>query len=154
MIGVLRCEPDGTITQRNGAAAALLAETPGGGDVATLGALVPTRLRSRAEQGWVEVPEEFVGGSGLWLRIIADVIGLPVRVVGTAESAAHGAAMLAAVGAGAFDSVGEVCEAAVELGGITEPGLDVEVYTDVYRAYRDLYPALADSFHRLSGLDT
>ena len=35
--------------------------------------------------------------SDLWLRIIADVIGLPVRVVGTAESAAHGAAILAAV---------------------------------------------------------
>lgn len=106
----------------------------------------------------IELGEVRVSGGGassdLWLRIIADVIGLPVRVVGTAESAAHGAAMLAAVGAGAFTSVAEACEAAVELGEFTEPGRDVAIYTDVYRVYRDLYPALSDSFHRLSGLDT
>jgi xylulokinase len=106
----------------------------------------------------MELGEVRVSGGGassdLWLRIIADVIGLPVRVVGTAESAAHGAAMLAAVGAGAFGSVAEACEAAVELGEFTEPGADTGIYTDVYRVYRDLYPVLREPFHRLSGLDT
>jgi len=106
----------------------------------------------------MELGEVRVSGGGassdLWLRIIADVIGLPVRVVGTAESAAHGAAMLAAVGAGAFDSVAEACEAAVELGEITEPGADAGIYTDVYGIYRDLYPVLREPFHRLAGLDT
>ena len=105
----------------------------------------------------MELGEVRVSGGGassdLWLRIIADVIGLPVRVVGTAESAAHGAAMLAAVGAGAFDSVAEACKAAVEVGEITEPGQDAAIYDKVYRVYRDLYPALRDSFHRLSELD-
>ena len=106
----------------------------------------------------MELGEVRVSGGGassdLWLRIIADVIGLPVRVVGTAESAAHGAAMLAAVGAGAFDSVAEACEAAVELGEITEPGADAGIYTDVYGIYRDLYPVLREPFHGLAGLDT
>jgi len=106
----------------------------------------------------MELGEVRVSGGGassdLWLRIIADVIGLPVRVVGTAESAAHGAAMLAAVGAGAFGSVAEACEAAVELGEFTEPGPDAAVYTEVYRVYRDLYPALRESFRRLSELNT
>ena len=106
----------------------------------------------------MELGEVRVSGGGassdLWLRIIADVIGLPVRVVGTAESAAHGAAMLAAVGAGAFDSVAEACEAAVELGEITEPGADAGIYTDVYGIYRDLYPVLREPFHRLAGLDS
>ena len=106
----------------------------------------------------MELGEVRVSGGGassdLWLRIIADVIGLPVRVVGTAESAAHGAAMLAAVGVGAFDSVAEACETAVEVGEITEPGQDAAVYDEVYRVYRDLYPALRESFHRLSYLDT
>ena len=106
----------------------------------------------------MELGEVRVSGGGassdLWLRIIADVIGLPVRIVGTAESAAHGAAMLAAVGAGAFDSVAEACEAAVELGEITEPGADAGIYTDVYGVYRDLYPVLREPFHRLAGLDT
>jgi xylulokinase len=106
----------------------------------------------------MELGEVRVSGGGassdLWLRIIADVIGLPVRIVGTAESAAHGAAMLAAVGARAFGSVAEACEAAVELGEITEPGADTGIYTDVYRVYRDLYPVLREPFHRLSGFDT
>jgi xylulokinase len=106
----------------------------------------------------MELGEVRVSGGGassdLWLRIIADVIGLPVRVVGTAESAAHGAAILAAVGAESFDSVAEACEAAVELGEITEPGADAGIYTDVYGVYRDLYPVLREPFHRLAGLDT
>ena len=105
----------------------------------------------------MELGEVRVSGGGassdLWLRIIADVIGLPVRVVGTAESAAHGAAILAATGAGVFDSVAEACDVAVELGEITEPGSDTAVYNALYPVYRDLYPALRDSFHRLSALD-
>ena len=106
----------------------------------------------------MELGEVRVSGGGasseLWLRIIADVIGLPVRVVGTAESAAHGAAILAAVGAGAFGSVAEACETAVEVGDVTEPGPDTGMYDDVYGVYRDLYPALRQSFHRLSAMDT
>ncbi len=106
----------------------------------------------------MELGEVRVSGGGasseLWLRIIADVIGLPVRVVGTAESAAHGAAILAAVGAGAFGSVAEACETAVEVGEVTEPGPDARMYDDIYGVYRDLYPTLRDSFHRLSAMDT
>ncbi len=106
----------------------------------------------------MELGEVRVSGGGassdLWLRIIADVIGLPVRVVGTAESAAHGAAILAAVGAGAFGSVSEACEAAVEVGDVTEPGPDTAIYDEMHAVYRDLYPALRESFHRLSGLDS
>jgi hypothetical protein len=50
--------------------------------------------------------------------------------------------------------VAEACEAAVELGEITEPGADAGIYTDVYGVYRDLYPVLREPFHRLAGLDT
>ena len=91
--------------------------------------------------------------SGVWLRIIADTLGLPVRAVGTAEAAAHGAAILAATGAGAFGSVVEGSTAAVEVGETVEPGADAAVYEDVYSVYRDLYPALRASFTRLSELD-
>ena len=105
----------------------------------------------------MELGEVRVSGGGasseLWLRIIADVIGLPVRVVGTAESAAHGAAILAAVGAGTFVSVAAACDVVVELGEITEPGPDATTYDEMYPVYRGLYPALRESFHRLSTLD-
>ncbi len=106
----------------------------------------------------MELGEVRVSGGGassdLWLRIIADVIGLPVRVVGTAESAAHGAAILAATGAGVFGSVAEACDVAVELGEMTEPGLDTATYDALYPVYRDLYPALRESFHQLSTFDS
>ena len=105
----------------------------------------------------MELGEVRVSGGGassdLWLRIIADVIGLPVRVVGTAESAAHGAAILAATGAGVFGSVAEACNVAVELGEITEPGADTATYDALYPVYRGLYPALRESFHQLSTFD-
>ena len=106
----------------------------------------------------MELGEVRVSGGGassdLWLRIIADVIGLPVRVVGTAESAAHGAAILAATGAGVFGSVAEACDVAVELGEITEPGADTATYDALYPVYRGLYPALRESFHQLSTFDS
>ena len=92
--------------------------------------------------------------SSVWLQIISDVTGLPVRVVGTAEGAAHGAALLAATGLGAFTSVAEACATAVEVGPVVEPGVDAEIYGDVYGLYRDLYPSLRASFHDLAKFDT
>ena len=91
--------------------------------------------------------------SDVWLRIITDVLGRPVRVVGTAESAAHGAAMLAATGDGAFGSITEACEAAVAVGEAVEPTSNSTMYDDIYGVYRDLYPALRGSFASLSSLD-
>jgi len=92
--------------------------------------------------------------SDTWLQIIADVTGMPVRVVGTSEGAAHGAALLAATGMGAFSSVSEACATAVEVGPAVEPGEDVGIYGDAYDIYRDLYPSLRESFHSLAALDT
>jgi xylulokinase len=92
--------------------------------------------------------------SDVWLQIIADVTGLPVRVVGTAEAAAHGAALLAATGQGVFTSVAEACSTAVEFGPAVEPGVDADIYSDVYGIYRGLYPSLRTTFHDLARLDT
>ncbi len=91
--------------------------------------------------------------SAVWLGIIADVLGRPVRVVGTPESAAQGAALLAATGDGAFGSVAEACAGAVELGDVIDPGPGASVYDEMYPLYRDLYPALRDSFSGLSKTD-
>ncbi|MEN8114414.1 MAG: xylulokinase [Actinomycetota bacterium] len=91
--------------------------------------------------------------SPLWLQIIADVMDLPVRVVGTPEAAAHGAAILAATGARVFASVEEATNAAVDMGEAVEPSSDAGFYDDGYAVYRELYPALKTSFASLSGLD-
>ena len=103
------------------------------------------------------VDEVRVSGGGssskLWLQIIADAFDVPLRVVGTPEAAAHGAALLAAVGGGAFSSVGEATGTAVEVGDPVLPGSDVARYGDAYDVYRSLYPALGDAFHALGEMD-
>ncbi len=105
----------------------------------------------------IEFGEARVSGGGasseVWLRIITDILGRPVRVVSTAESAAHGAAMLAATGDGAFESVAEASQAAVRVGDVIEPTDDADAYEEAYAVYRDLYPALKGSFPMLGELD-
>ena len=91
--------------------------------------------------------------SRLWIQILANVLGLPVTTVKTPESAALGAAVLAAVGDGAFASVAEACDAVVETGDVIEPTGDSDAYDHAYSIYRDLYPALRDKFRRLSDSD-
>ncbi len=88
--------------------------------------------------------------SDLWLRIIADVIGLPISVVGTTEAAAHGGAILAATGTGTFSSVDEAVNGAVSIGRTVVPGAATGIYDEMYAVYRGLYPSLRSHFHRLS----
>ena len=59
--------------------------------------------------------------SRLWQQIIADVTGLPVRALGTAEASALGAAMLAGVGSGAFRNIPEAVSAMISLGETISP---------------------------------
>jgi len=97
----------------------------------------PTRIR--ASGGGI--------ASGVWRQILADVLGAEIATVRTAEGAAFGAGLLAAVGAGWFGSVARAAEWAVELTVVAEPGPDASVYEAGVTAYRALYPALAPGFH-------
>jgi xylulokinase len=91
-------------------------------------------------------PQEFRASGGgtkspVWRQIAADVLGVPLVTVGTAEGAAFGAAVLAAVGAGWFPRVREATAALVSPGETTQPR-SVPAYDDGYGTYRALYPAL------------
>jgi sugar (pentulose or hexulose) kinase len=57
--------------------------------------------------------------------------------------------MLAAVGTVRFQTVEAACHALVELGEAAYPSLDAQRYADAYERYRELYPALAPTFHAL-----
>jgi xylulokinase len=94
-------------------------------------------------------------GSPTWLHMLSDVLELPIRTVGPSEGAPLGAAMLAAVGTGAFTG-------AVEAGGTWLTDLDSvepvgsapgapgvqDAYAVAYERYRALYPALRDTFKK------
>lgn len=85
--------------------------------------------------------------SGLWRQILADVLGSAIVTTTNAEGAAQGAATLAAVGAGWFDTVQDACRALVTIGDPTLPSEAAGAYTHAYARYRELYPALAATFH-------
>jgi xylulokinase len=86
--------------------------------------------------------------STLWRQILADILETEVVTLGTAEGAAYGAAVLAAVGAGWHGSVEDATDEWVTLSDRTEPsGHD---YSAANQIYRDLYPTLRPSFHAMT----
>ena len=87
--------------------------------------------------------------SSLWRQVLADVLEARIVTTSTAEGAAQGAATLAAVGGGWFPTVEEACRALVRIREPTEPSPDAGAYAGAYRRYRELYPALAPTFHAL-----
>jgi xylulokinase len=94
-----------------------------------------------------------LGGGGarssLWQQIQADVYGMAVDLVAADEGAAYGAALLAGVGAGVWQSVKAACETAVHIAKRVEPiGKNVELMNRQYEEYRKLYPALRTIGHR------
>ena len=87
--------------------------------------------------------------SRLWRQIVADVLETPIGTTSASEGAAQGAAMLAAVGAGWFESVEDACREWIRVTDVTAPSEDAARYSDAYDRYRELYPALAPTFHAL-----
>jgi xylulokinase len=85
-----------------------------------------------------------------WRQIFADVLGVPLSLTRTAEGVASGAAILATVAAGWCPTVLEASQAVVEVTDTTQPGPDTGAYDKAYAVYRDLYPALQQSFVDLS----
>jgi xylulokinase len=87
--------------------------------------------------------------SPLWRQILADVLDAEIATVNTTEGAAYGAGLLAAVGAGWYPSVEAAAAALVTATPVAAPGPDAPRYAEAHAIYRDLYPALAPSFHRM-----
>ncbi len=88
-----------------------------------------------------------LGGGGarspLWRQIQADVYGHPVELLAAEEGGAFGAALLAAVGAGAWPNVEAACAATVHVAHQVEPKYTA-VMDDAYERFRRLYPALRE----------
>lgn len=88
--------------------------------------------------------------SRLWRQILADAFDTEIVTVNVTEGAAYGAALLAGVGAGVYDSVAEACNKAIWVTGRTEPSPAASIYADYYPRYRALYPALAPEFEAMA----
>ncbi|MEJ5224548.1 MAG: FGGY-family carbohydrate kinase, partial [Anaerolineales bacterium] len=89
--------------------------------------------------------------SALWRQILADVLDAELATVNTTEGAAYGAALLAGVGAGAWEDTAAACREVIQVTGVTRPQPEaVAAYRQAYAVYQDLYPALRTSFSKLS----
>lgn len=82
--------------------------------------------------------------SPLWLQIHADTLGLPIELTEVADAPALGCAILAAHGAGRFDSIEQGCAAMVRPRAVIEPDLSRTRFYDgdMLPRYRQLYGAL------------
>ena len=88
-----------------------------------------------------------LGGGGarspLWRQIQADTYAHEVEIVAAEEGAAYGAAILAGVGAAAWASVEQACDAIVSVAKKIAPNTkDSATMQNAYKTYRKIYPAL------------
>ena len=91
--------------------------------------------------------EMTVGGgasaSDLWLQIHADTAGIPVRVPASPDAPSTGSAVLAAYGAGHFNTIDDGIASMVHPGRVIDPiAENVSRYEEIYAQYKSLYPAL------------
>ncbi len=83
--------------------------------------------------------------SRLGIEILADVLGEPIELTAEPESTSLGAAIVAGVGAGVFDSYEQAIAALVRPGGVVEPrAANKEVYDFYFGQYVATYQSLKD----------
>ncbi len=95
-----------------------------------------------------------IGGGGkspFWCQLQADIFGCEVMNLAVEEGPAYGAALLAIAADQDAEGVTRVSEACVKTTNRYYPqATSVEKYNQLYAIYRELYPALRESMHKLS----
>ncbi len=90
-------------------------------------------------------PKEIIFASGaakspLWCQIVADVMGLPVKVPKVKEATALGAAILAGYGVGIYESMKEAAANLVKWEAVYHPDPEnKKIYDQMYTVWRKFY---------------
>ena len=93
------------------------------------------------------------GKSPVWRQILADLYGCPVNTVKQDEGPALGAAILAGVGCGIYESVEAACRRLLNVNSSTKPEEgNTKVYRRFHHLYQKLYGSLKEDFKELAGL--
>ncbi len=88
--------------------------------------------------------------SPLWKRVIANTLNIQIDVPQTEEGPSMGAAMLAAVACGEFDSVSQAVEKIVSIRDTMQPEKElVEKYEQRYQKFKNIYPACRELFDKI-----
>lgn len=114
------------------------------------------QVRIMREMG-IDIKQVRASGGGanskFWRQMQADMYGARVVRVNVAEGAALGAAILAAVGTGAYKSVAEACKKIIKTVDDVKPVAgNVKLYERHHEVYRKLYVDLKDDFAAIARL--
>lgn len=103
----------------------------------------------------VAIPRSNICGggakSGLWQKIMANVLNIPLDSVVTEQGPGYGGAMLAMVGCGAYASVQEAADKLVSIASTVYPDAEIAArYEEKYQKFRKIYPACKSLFAELT----
>lgn len=110
------------------------------------------------ESSGVSITSLRIGGGGaassIWSQIIADVTGVEVLVSATTENTASGAAVIAAVGLGLYESLDSATRNMCRKNDTYRPeqGASGQYNEFFNRIYRDVYPAIRKYLNYLGGV--
>lgn len=88
--------------------------------------------------------------SSLWKRLVANILNVEVDVPVSEEGPGFGAAILAAVGCGEYESVEKAAKSIIKIKEKIKPEADLVVkYEEKYQKFKRIYPALKDVFKEI-----
>ena len=88
--------------------------------------------------------------SGLWKRIFANILGIPLDTVKTEQGPSYGGAMLAMVACGEYDSVETAVDSLVEITDTVYPDEQLmSLYSEKYSRFKKIYPSVKNLFKEI-----
>ena len=102
----------------------------------------------------IKIEKTMICGGGakspLWKRLVANILNVEVEVPVGEEGPGFGAAILAAVGCGEYESVENAAKSIIKIKEKIKPEADLVVkYEEKYQKFKKIYPALKDVFKKI-----
>lgn len=102
----------------------------------------------------IKIEKTMICGGGakspLWKRLVANILNVEVEVPVSEEGPGFGAAILAAVGCGEYESVENAAKSIIKIKEKIKPEADLVVkYEEKYQKFKRIYPALKDVFKEI-----
>lgn len=102
----------------------------------------------------IKIDRTMICGGGakspLWKRLVANILNVEVDVPVSEEGPGFGAAILAAVGCGEYESVEKAAKSIIKIKEKIKPEADLVVkYEEKYQKFKKIYPALKDVFKEI-----
>ena len=88
--------------------------------------------------------------SKLWQKIICNVLNIKIDIPETEQGPGYGAAMLAMVGDGVYDSVAECSKKLVKIKETISPQKEIaDRYEKQYIKFKEIYPSIKELFKKI-----